>query len=247
MRRWIITMSTLSLVTAACGEAGLDPETGRLETALTFVQALWEGDLDSALTLVTEDFTYSYPYESLGVDVLRQAFAHEQDHGIGEVDIETSEYSQDGDTVSWVTIRRFEGSIGSSVSMSATFEGDLIAGVSERSTRTTAADAMGCEEGYGYSWHADYGPDQLGDSSDPVEAASSSFPLAIAGIRFEPATFEAESPMSGGHGPIVRASHEGFTVGFVFLTERSDGTLLVDSVQACEGFLQPGFGDDDGH
>ena len=43
---------------------------------------------------------------------------------------------------------------------------------------------------------------------------------------------------SGGSGPAVRASMDGYTVAFVFFGVAGDGSLLVEAVTACDGYLE---------
>jgi hypothetical protein len=212
------------------------------ETVRAFEEALWSGDIDTALSLTTERFVYRYPFEVMGREELRAAFGHDEGHESGgEIRIETTEFETDGNVISWTSLRYFPGSVGQAAAMSAMLDGGLIEEITETGALTNAEDAIGCEDSFPYSWHGDYGPEAVGVSDDPVAATIDGFPLAVDGIAFEEAGLGVEAPMSGGQGPVVRASHDGYTVGFVFLTERPNGTLLVDAVTACEGFLEPAF------
>ena len=239
--------STSALSGSTTGSATSGNVDPLVETVKAFEAALWSGgDVDAALAFVSRDFVYRYPHEVLaGADAIRSAFGSSEGHGTSEVRLASSDYVTEGNIVSWTSIRYFPGSIGQASALTATFDGDLIAEGSETGARTLAEDAIGCENEFPYAWHADYEQDAVGTSADPVEAAIDAFPGAIEGLTFSEADLDTEAPMSGGQGPIVRAVHGGYSVGFVFLTARSDGSLLVDGVTACEGFLEPAFEDEE--
>ncbi len=229
----------VAVLIVACGSGEASDEKDRFETARKFEEALWSGDLDRALSLVTDDFTYRYPGETISSpEELRQAFGGEEEY-LNYFRVESSRFSIELEEVTWESIRYFGDSIGSAVLLTASFDGDLIDSIAEQSSPTTAEDAIGCKGDYPYSWHADYGPDTTGEGSDPVMVTVDAFPQASTEVEFEESNLDAESPMSGGHGPIVRATADNNTVGFVYLTETSDGTFLVDGVTACNGYLEP--------
>jgi len=246
MRRigWLSGLGLLVLL-GACGDS-LGNEESMVSAVQGFEEALWAGNVETALTFVTDDFSYRYPGETISnPEELRAAFGH-GDHGPeGEIRIESASFNTDGSVLSWDSIRYFPGSFGQAASLSATFQGDLIAEISETGGRTTANDAIGCEESFPYSWHADYGPDATGVSDDPVTAAVAGFPEAKDTVAFEQLDQDIEAPMSGGHGPVVRASADGYTVGLVFLTEAGDGSLLVDGATGCDGYLESAMSEED--
>jgi hypothetical protein len=241
------TSTTTSVVQPEPDSSDEPVITGQIETIRAFETALWAGDVDAALTYVTEDFTYTYPFETIsGSAQLRNAFGESEDHGIeGEVRVESTGFEAVGSTVVWTSVRYFPGSFGEAVSLSASFEGDQIASVNETGALTAVVDAIGCDDSFPYSWHADYGPEAVGVSDDPVAASIDGLPDAREDVLFEELDQDIESPMSGGHGSVVRASADGFTVGFVFLTERPDGSLLIDGVTGCDGYLESGFDEED--
>ena len=236
-RRWLLS-AMIGLAVAACGGTDAENE-AMIETARQFDEALWNGDVETALSLVTEDFAYQYPSGTISSPAeFREAFEVDGD-SISQIRVESSGFAVEMESVVWESIRYFGDNVGEAVLLTALFDGDLIDRIAEQSSPTTAEDAVGCEGDYPYSWHNDYEADATGVSSDPVTAAMDAFPEALNDVVFEQIDLDAEAPMSGGHGPIVRAGSDGYTVGFIFLTEGTDGTLLVDGVTACNNYLEP--------